>query len=93
MQNFTIIKVGYSSGIYGCSGEYFQVVANNKNNELIGFAFVGMYGSDWRIAEALKNKGYIQQYIRSGTYGKIVGKDKNYFLSEDEAIETIKKEF
>ncbi len=91
MKTFTIFKVGYSSGVYGCSGEYFQLVYSNSNG-LFGIPFVGMYGVEERIASAIKSKGYKDLYIRHATFGKIIGKDKNFFFSEAEAIDKIKKE-
>jgi hypothetical protein len=92
MKTFTIIKVGYSSGIYGCSSEYFQAVII-KDGELSGLPFQGLYGTQERIAAELKTKGYEQKHIQSGTYGKITGKDKNFALYEEQAIEQIKADY
>ena len=92
MKTYTIIKVGYSSGVYGCSGEYFQAIII-KDDEMLGICFVGMYGVESRISGALKKKGYIEKYIKSGGYGKITGEMKKYAISENEAIEEIEKKF
>lgn len=97
-KSFTIIKIGYTAGIYGCSGEYFNVFitgAPRKKKEntdfFRGFFFQGMYGAEQRVAGALKAKGYTEKYSQS-VYGQLKRKDipKGRFLSEYEAIDLVK---
>ena len=34
MKNFSITKIGYTSGVYGCSNEYFKIfIQNNETTE------------------------------------------------------------
>lgn len=91
MKCFTIVKVGYSAGIYGCSGEYFHL--NYQDGEKLGqIAFSGMYGPEFRVAEIMRAKGYKPYYSRSD-YGEMKLKDtRGRFLSETKAIEQIKAE-
>lgn len=88
MKNFTTIKVGYSASIYGCSGEYFITIYTTKEG-LKSFKFSGLYGSEERVNEAMKQKGFIENYNGVG-YGKITRKDKIFFWSETQAINFIK---
>ena len=76
MKVATIIKTGYSSGIYGCSGEYFTCIFTSKNASkgLMSFKFNGMYGVEDRVAEAMRNKGYTMAYCQAD-YGKLTRKD------------------
>jgi hypothetical protein len=82
-KTFTILKIGYTRGIYGCSGEYFNCIVDMNK----GFFFSGMYGAEERVASALKEKGYKEIYNQS-VFGKLVRDDipKNRFLSEYDAI-------
>lgn len=73
MKQFTTLKVGYSSGIYGCSAEYFTTIVIDGDKHST-FCFYGMYGAEERIAGALKNLGYTEFYTPS-VYGKVTKKD------------------
>ena len=80
MRVFTIIKTGYTAGVYGCSGEYFTLIMiNNKNFSSIKFN--GMYGADERVKTYLEKKGYLYFYS-NGEYGKLnsreIHKPTNY---------------
>lgn len=90
MKQFTILKVGYTRGIYGVSGEYFNcIIVNNKGIQSIPFQ--GMYGVESRIARALKEKGYTEVYTPTD-YGKMTRKDMlNIFITENEALEALVK--
>ncbi len=90
MTTFTIIKVGYTAGIYGCSGEYFHCLIDN-GKDLLSLFFQGMYGADERIAKELQEKGYQNIYSQS-VFGQLRKNDipKNRFLSEYQAIKDIK---
>jgi len=90
MKKFTTIKVGYTAGIYGCSGEYFTtIILNNDDVKFINHN--GLYGSEHRINSILKDAGYKEFYTPS-TYGKLTRKDipKTMFSSEHVAIEELK---
>lgn len=85
-------KVGYSAGVYGCSNEFFALtiitvslmgtIANTNLN------FKGLYGSDARVKELLKSKGFIliENYHQ---YGKMTSKEAKSFLYENQVIETL----
>lgn len=80
MRLFTTIKTGYTAGVYGCTGEYFTLIMiNGKNTSSIKFN--GMYGSDERVREYLKNKGYTDFYTH-GEYNRLntreIHKPTNY---------------
>jgi len=47
MKKFINLKVGYTSGIYGCSGEYFTLIVIN-GEDIQGFNYEGMYGVEGR---------------------------------------------
>jgi len=88
MKQFTIIKVGYSHGYYGCSGEYFiAIIINGSKNESIRFN--GLYGAEERVAGSLKKKGYREFYTPS-QYGQLKGEERKYSMGEHSAIEYIK---
>lgn len=80
MKMATIIKTGYTSGVYGCSGEYFTLIAiNGKNHSSIKFN--GMYGAEERVRTELEKYGY-NFFYTNGEYGKLnsreIHKPTNY---------------
>lgn len=92
-KTFTIIKVGYTAGIYGCSNEYFTAIYTTEKDSFYGLdsiSFYGMYGAEERISKAFNKLGYNNNYTPSN-YGRLTRKDisKNLFISENEAIEAI----
>jgi len=94
---FTIQKVGYTKGVYGCSGEYFSLIVYNSEKDLNGerwlnqYFFEGMYGAEQRVAAVLKEVGYTDRYTQS-IYGRLVRSDipKNRFMSEYSMINELK---
>ena len=88
-KQFTIIKVGYSAGIYGCSAEYFTTIWVDQTG-LNAFHFQGLYGTEDRVARMFKDKGYEQQHTFE-EYGKLTRKDMIHaFISEQKALELVK---
>lgn len=88
MKQFSTIKIGYTSGIYGCSGEYFVTIITRGKKTFHVYHY-GMYGSDYRVNAPLKSAGYNEYYIGSW-FGKMKQKDiGRCFLHEDAAIEEI----
>ena len=86
MKQFTTLKVGYTAGIYGCSGKYFTtIVINGKKHTSLSYR--GMYGSEERVARALTDKGYTEFYTPT-SYGRMIAKEvnKNLFTSEQDVI-------
>ena len=73
MKKYTTIKVGYTAGVYGCSGEYFTtiIIDGDKHTSICHY---GMYGSEERVNQALNDLGYSQFYTPSD-YGKMAKKD------------------
>lgn len=97
MKYFTIQKIGYTSGIYGCSGEYFSLVITNgeiKDKYIRQYFFHGMYGPEERIAGILKQAGYEDKHIHS-IYGKLTRKDipQKLVFSEYELARILKAEY
>lgn len=91
MKIFTTIKVGYTAGICGCTGEYFNtIIVTDRGIENI--LYYGMFGADERINALLKEQGFEQKYVRSD-FGQMKKKDicKRMFLSEGQAIEELKQ--
>lgn len=87
MKMATIIKTGYTAGVYGCSGEYFTLIAiNGKKHSAIKFN--GLYGAEERVARELEKYGY-NFFYTSGEYGRLnsreIHKPTNY--SEYDLIE------
>lgn len=93
MKLYTTIKTGYSSGVYGCSGEYFTTIIITDNKQDF-FHHKGLYGSEERINKALKEKGYTFFYTCAG-YGKIKSREypKGWYMLENEAINYINEKF
>ena len=93
MKTFSTMKIGYTAGIYGCSGEYFQTIVTTEKG-LEGFIHYGMYGSEDRVNNALKEKGYTETWIPS-IYGKLTRKDvpSKLVKAEHEAIEYVNATF
>lgn len=85
MTKFTTIKVGYTAGVYGCSGEYFTtVIIDGSDTYTLNFS--GMYGAEERISSALKALGYESFYTPSN-FGKMVRNDTRMFKNEYAALE------
>lgn len=85
MKLFTIIKTGYSSGIYGCSDEYFTVIIV-KDDVTSSYMFKGLYGEDERMKALLIEQGY-KPFYSYGAYGKIPSRE--YKASTFNSIEEI----
>ena len=62
---YTIIKIGYSAGVYGCSNEYFTLIHTDKKEGLKSQSFYGMYGAEERVARMMEDNGYKQKYTHS----------------------------
>ena len=97
MKYFTIQKVGYTSGVYGCTGEYFSLVitdATKDNKYITQYFFSGMYGPEERIASILKQAGFDDKHIHS-IYGKLTRKDipQKMMFSEYELARILKAEY
>lgn len=91
MKKFTTIKMGYTAGIYGNSGEYFTTIILNDNDEY-SIAWQGQYGPEYRMAEVLKAAGYKEFHTRSGDYGKLSKRDADRrFTDEHKAIQAVKE--
>lgn len=73
MKFATIIKTGYTVGIYGNSGEYFTCIFTS-NKRLMGFKFHGQYGVEERVSQWMQDKGYTMHYTQAD-YGKMTRKD------------------
>jgi hypothetical protein len=86
-------KIGYTAGIYGCTNEYFSTTIID-GDRLENIIFYGLYGSEERVFQALKDKGFEYKYVWS-VYGRLVRKDipKNNVYSEHSAIEYINTSF
>ena len=91
MKQFTTVKIGYSAGVYGCSGEYFTTIYNN-GTKTGSFSFGGLYGSEERIAREMVKKGFKEYYTQS-FYGQMKGYETKYIQSEGTAIEYVKSGF
>lgn len=91
MKKYTTIKVGYTAGIYGCSGEYFTTIVLTGDDVNV-FNYSGRYGAEERVGRALNDAGYNNFYTPSD-FGKMTMSDvrarKNFWLSEYTAIDAI----
>lgn len=87
---FTITKTGYSSGVYGCSAEYFTCIFTHREG-LRSFRFYGMYGAEERIEQALKDLGFEYFYCPS-EYGKVPRNEgTKYAHTEYTVLENLKE--
>ncbi len=92
LKQFTILKTGYSAGVYGNSGEYYSLIVNTSK-ENFSLRFWGQYGADYRVAEVLKNKGF-KQYYTAYNYGKMSSREaQRLHMTEREAIKSLKDKF
>lgn len=90
MKTYITLKVGYTRGIYGCSNEYFNTIIIN-GDKITSVAHYGLYGSEERVHAELKAKGFTETYIPSD-YGKMTKKEVwKGFISETEAVKTIRE--
>ena len=91
MKVFTIIKIGYTAGVYGCTNEYFTLIAIDGDN-YDSRTFYGMYGAEHRVKDALTEQGYKPIYVNS-IYGRMTRNDipKKAVFSEYTLIDAIKK--
>ena len=88
-KQFTIIKVGYTKGTFGCSNEYFTCIYTDKEG-LNAIHFKGLYGTDDRVSRHMEKQGYKINYVQSH-YGKMIVKEnERFFMGELETIEHIK---
>ena len=87
---YILNKVGYSAGVYGCSGEYFTLTIIKDIESYKTINFSGLYGSEDRVTEPLKNKGYknISSYHN---YGQLKGEERRGFLSERDALKEVQE--
>ena len=95
MKQYTIIKTGYSSGVYGCSAEYFTLIVFDTDKQKTYpdiHHFWGLYGAEDRIAEHLKQAGY-SGGIYSSNYGKVPSREKKIGNNEHATLEELKKRY
>ncbi len=86
MKTFINTKIGYSAGVYGCSGEYFKLVTCGDKPLILHYK--GMYGVEDRVANVLKDAGFNEIYV-GNRYGQLKGEERKGFLSEMEAIKEV----
>jgi len=94
MKLFINQKIGYTVGVYGCSGEQFQLIVIDTSYETPAECVIynGLYGHEHRISEAMKKKGFTQLYIGLGNmYGKLKKQDVKPAMNETEVLEYISK--
>jgi hypothetical protein len=67
-----MLKTGYTSGVYGRTGEYFNLMIVKTSPELDfnTYKFHGLYGAENRVEQVLKDKGY-QKIPSDANYGKL----------------------
>lgn len=85
-------KFGYTAGVYGCTGEYFNLFMFD-GDDTKQYWFQGMYGADDRVRHALEAKGW--RYVYSNIpYGQLKRKDLNrHIVNEYEMLDIIAKDF
>ena len=89
MKFFAITKIGYTSGIYGCSGEQFLAIWTSKEG-LKSYAFEGLYGAGERVSRLFLDKKYKTNYI-GNRYGQMTRQEAKYFKSEYIALKELKE--
>lgn len=93
MKSIMISKIGYTAGIYGCTNEYFKVIAIT-GEKTDSFILYGMYGAEDRLMRYFTEAGYNREHTPS-VYGQLKRNDLKYYKhhtkSETEAIEEAKR--
>ena len=92
MKQFSITKIGYTAGVYGCSNEYFKVfIENGETNET--YILTGMYGEEHNISSYLKELGYKRIYTNM-PYAQFKKKDLKGWITYNyiELLEVLKTE-
>ena len=93
---FTVIKTGYSAGVYGCSNEYFTVIVIKGRKEegikTSSYHIKGLYGEEDRIKELLEKEGFTFFYS-NGVYGRVPSREypASYFSTLEEVVENVKQ--
>jgi hypothetical protein len=98
IKEFSIFKVGYTAGVYGCSGEYYKVLVTYENFELdykveLDYNIQAIYTNGQYIRQVLKDNGFSEKYI-SIPYTQLKKKDLQGWdiLHESDVINELKKE-
>jgi len=86
---YILNKVGYSVGVYGCSGEYFTLTIIKDSEDYKTINFSGLFGCEYRVIELLKNKGY-KNISTYHNYGQLKG-ERWGFMSEQDAIKEVQE--
>lgn len=85
MKSFSIVKIGYTAGIYGCSGEYYKLYISNGDKYHF-FVFEAIYTNGQYIAPFLRELGYKEHYYNH-PYGQLKRKDlKNWDILKEEVL-------
>ncbi len=98
IKEFSIFKIGYTAGIYGCSGEFYKVLITYENIDLgikkdLFYIIDAIYTNGQYIRQVLKDNGYTEKYI-SIPYTQLKKKDLQGWdiLHESDVINELKKE-
>jgi hypothetical protein len=87
MKTFINMKTGYSAGMYGCSNEYFTLIAIDEDR-FFSVAYKGMYGAENRVESPLRENGF-KPYWAGANWGKLPAKDGRLAKSETEALRLV----
>lgn len=85
IKTFSVRKIGYRAGVYGCIAEYFIADLFENGEVKKSYNFYGLYGAESRIADAIKEKGYKHIHV-ANFYGKVQLDTVRFFQSEYSTI-------
>lgn len=90
-KTFFIQKVSYTAGVYGNTGEQFQLVLIDENAEtpVRAILFDGMFGVESRVMGKLKELGWSSVYVASPEYTKVRRADVKRYKDEPEVMTII----
>jgi len=90
MKKYTIFKIGYSAGVYGCNAEYFKVLVF-KDKLVLDYVIQAIYTQGQDIKGYLNELGY-EAFYTSIPYTQLKRSDiKDWtILKENEVIENLK---
>jgi hypothetical protein len=90
MRKYTIFKIGYSAGAYGCNAEYFKVLVF-KDNLVLDYVIQAIYTHGQDIYGYLNELGY-EAFFTSIPYTQLKRGDIKHWkiLRENEVIEDLK---
>jgi len=88
MKIFTIEKIGYSTGVYGWTGDFHILTVSDEKGIRLFYVRTG-YEGDYGIVESMKEKGYTRQYASVSPLFQVKRDNAKVFGSFEDIIDKI----